>query len=511
MNALNHLGKVVKRLKSHELQSLYAYLDTFRMPQLDGRAKSTNLVRLLADDKQPNEAEVLQFKLYGKPNAPAFERLVRRTREKVLESLLFYGNLNKPTAHSDRNRIGYELRKRLIETEILASRGLTEDNETIYEYMLNNALTFEFYDIVLEILYTKHTFSSFTYGIKKIQKIKTQIEKYEKIRDKVNRARIIFDQYAAKINFAASPDDYIQELPSVVERLKENFVATKSATIGYYLYLLETEYFQQLRQFEKSNESLIQLIELLEKSPSVHTKNRMGTAFINLAGNEMIRMRFESGLEHADKAAEYFKDTTVNLNVVREAQFKLHLFSHHFEEAESIIANLYESSAKQKTSFLFYKRTYLYACLKSIQGDPKRSEELLAEVREIEKDKEGWNIGIRLLQIMNLIDRGKSDVVESQVVNLKKYLLRLKGQRQALKRYSVILRILTRLMNDNYRFGVTFRRSGKYFDLLQSADDAYAWSVNGPEIVAFHEWFVSRMELRRFSFRRLFGQTAPNA
>jgi len=505
MNSLNHLNKIIKRLKSHEIENLNSYLHAFKVNHMNPESRSANLIELLADDKQPKMPEVLQFKIYGKTNMPAFERLVRRTRDKVYESLLLENNLRNEQSHSIRNRVGYDLRKKLIEAEIMASRGLTEDNETLYEYMLNKASQYEFYDIVLEILYTKHTFSSFRYGIKRINKIASEIRKYEKIRSAVNNARITFDSFGARINFSASPDEYSKDLPKAIDKLEKDYQDTNSPTIGYYLYLLQTEQFQQFNELENANITLLKLAELLKLSPSVRSETRLGHAYINIANNEMLRFKFESGLEYADTAIQYVKNTTVNLNVVREAQFMLYLFSQNFLEAEKLIALLYQLSAMQKTSFLFYKRTFLFACLKNLQGDYKRSEELLNEVREIEKDKEGWNIGIRLLQIMNLVDRGKSELLESHVTNMKKYLLRLKGQTQARKRYSVIVRILTRFMNDNYQFRKTYKRSQKYFDLLASDDANYSWSVKGHEVIAFHEWFISRMEFRKYSYKNLFA------
>jgi hypothetical protein len=102
--------------------------------------------------------------------------------------------------------------------------------------------------------------------------------------------------------------------------------------------------------------------------------------------------------------------------------------------------------------------------------------------------------------------QGKPELLESYVTNLKKYLLRLKGQTQARKRYAVIVRILTRFMNDNYQFRKTYKRSQKYFDLLASDDANYAWSVKGHEVIAFHEWFVSRMEFRKYSYKNLFNE-----
>jgi tetratricopeptide (TPR) repeat protein len=274
--------------------------------------------------------------------------------------------------------------------------------------------------------------------------------------------------------------------------------------------MVQAELYQQNLDYFKANKSLLSLVDLLHSSPSVGTKNRLGGAYINLANNEMLLQRFETGIKFAERSREYFKQSQVNTNVAKEVEFLLHLCKGDLKIAGQLADELYESSSTQKASFLFYKRTYLYACLCNLKGDFKKSLQLLDEVKEIEKDKEGWNIGVRLLYIINLIDRKNYEAVESHVTSFKKYLARLRSNKVKTKRYSVVLRILTRLMNDDFRFIKTFKRSNKYFDLLQSGQESYAWSVKGPEVIAFHEWFVSRLEFRSYSYDKAFVKNQTN-
>lgn len=267
---------------------------------------------------------------------------------------------------------------------------------------------------------------------------------------------------------------------------------------------------QQLKNYIDANKSLIALVDLLRKNISIGTANRLGGAYGNLANNELLLQKFEAGIKYILLSKDFFSKSQVNTNVTKEIEFILLLCQDKLKDAERVITELYKSSATQKSSFLFYKRTYLYACLLSLKGDFKKSDSLLDEVKEIEKDKEGWNIGIRLLYIMNLVDRKNYEAVEPHLISLKKYLARLKKDKLLSKRYSVILRILQRLMNDDFVFRKTYKRSKKYFDLLQSDQDRYEWSIRGPELIAFHEWFLSRMEFRKFSYEKAFNKKQIN-
>jgi len=510
MNSLLHLSKVVNLLKEHELDTVYKHLDSLKIEHINSKPKSVRLVDLLRECKQPKDASVLQFKIYGKKNSAAFKKLVHRTRDKIYESLILDNNLNKAGTHAERNRAGYDLRKKMIETEILSARGLSEDVELLYERMLKKAELYEFYDILLEILYMQSLVYAFRYGEKKIMGIEKKIIHFENIRSAVNKSRLVFDRFAARINFSASSKDYVHELQSALNELKSNFETSNSPLVGYFYYLLETELYQQLKDYENANVSLLKLVDLLKKSPSIETRIRLGVTYVNLANNELLLHKFDSGVVYAKQAKEYFSNSQVNTNVAKEIEFILMLSQDKLKKPEELIAEICKSSATQKATFLFYKRTYLHACLQSLKCDFKKSDSLLNEVKEIEKDKEGWNIGIRLLYIMNLVDRKNYEAVEPHLISLKKYLARLRKDKLLSKRYAIILRILQRFMSDNFVFRKTYKRSKKYFDLLQSDKDRYEWSIRGPELIAFHEWFLSRMEFRKFSYQKAFNKVQTN-
>ena len=145
------------------------------------------------------------------------------------------------------------------------------------------------------------------------------------------------------------------------------------------------------------------------------------------------------------------------------------------------------------TPFLFSKRAYLYAALKSYQGEIKKSNELLHDVKEIERDKEGWNLGNRVLTIINRIEENDFESADLKVLSLEKFIKRILKFRHVRKRDVIILRILIKLINESFDFEKVYLQRKKYFDLLESEDPEYAWKIKSPELIIFHDWFKKKL------------------
>ena len=122
------------------------------------------------------------------------------------------------------------------------------------------------------------------------------------------------------------------------------------------------------------------------------------------------------------------------------------------------------------------------------------------QVAEIEKDKEGWNLGKRVLTIINRIEANDFESADLQVMNLEKFIKRILKFRHVRKRDVVILRILIKLINEGFDFTKVYEQRKRYFDLLESNDAEHAWKIKSPEVIVFHEWYKAKMEKKEYRF-----------
>src|SRR6185436_12362604 len=127
MTTLSSFKSLLGKLKREEIKSLLKYLRYYQDINDESKGKSTQLIETIISEPTFNVRD-LQVLLYGKENYHAFNKLLNRTKEKIYEVLLFDQNLSKPY-YSERNRAVFDIRKKLVQSEILLLRGIDDDLE----------------------------------------------------------------------------------------------------------------------------------------------------------------------------------------------------------------------------------------------------------------------------------------------------------------------------------------------------------------------------------------------
>jgi hypothetical protein len=160
-----------------------------------------------------------------------------------------------------------------------------------------------------------------------------------------------------------------------------------------------------------------------------------------------------------------------------------------YEKCSSCIKEKYgiEINELIKDGFKYYE-----ACLYFIEGRYKLCIDLLKEAKDVDRDKEGWNINKRILLILCYIELEDEESIELLVQNLEKYIKRFKRGGGIRKRYIVIQKILVSLIQENYSFLNVLDKRMTLFDSLSSKDELFRWETKTPELFQFNEWFNSK-------------------
>jgi hypothetical protein len=133
-----------------------------------------------------------------------------------------------------------------------------------------------------------------------------------------------------------------------------------------------------------------------------------------------------------------------------------------------------------------------------LQGDYKKSNIQLQDTKEIENEKEGWNIGIRLLQIFLTLETEKIDLADQRIESLRKHIERTSKMKSVRKRDVVIFRILRHLAMNGFDFKETWLDKKKDFVLLQSEMSDYKWIPRSHELIIFHQWFEAKARQKKY-------------
>ena len=136
---------------------------------------------------------------------------------------------------------------------------------------------------------------------------------------------------------------------------------------------------------------------------------------------------------------------------------------------------------------------YLQSCLFFINKKNIESLEALSNCSELKNDNEGWNINMRILLILNRIELNDYDSIDLKIQNLEKYIKRISNNKSSIQRQVLILRILTKLIQEDFNFKKVYTKRLKYFNILESKTGIYRWQIKSPELIIFNNWFKFKM------------------
>ena len=146
------------------------------------------------------------------------------------------------------------------------------------------------------------------------------------------------------------------------------------------------------------------------------------------------------------------------------------------------------------------KRSFLFASVLVLKKQHSDAHKVLQDTKEIEKDKEGWNLGIRILSIINQLESHKLDIVDLNIESLRKHIERTIKMKAIRKRDVIILKLLAKLSRQGFNFKAVWKKNLKYFDLLASNDPEYRWEMKSPEMIIFHRWFESKVKGKDYDY-----------
>ena len=489
MNPLSSLKSMLLKLKREEIKSLVLFLN-FQLPNPKEDSKSSQLVKMILDD--PNYSSLdLQRAIYGHANKVAFYKLVSRLKQKVLEVMLFDQHL-EGEAYSPRNRMIYTLRKKLLEVDILFNRGIVDEVESRLNDLKKDARKYELYDVLFQCNVVLRRYFITRKRTKSLENISNEIAFYKKTEFLFDQAGSEFNRMMNKINFSFTSEEYSEELTVLVDNLSQWFQETDSPTIGYYYLLLKLELLQSTSNYDQAEIVLDQLHRLLTLHPGFTTSARQGTYLLNRANNYIYLNNFEESVHYVNQAILEFNGYALNIVLSEEVLFYAKYYLNDYKECRDILERV-KKRFRSIDETVVNRFRYYQATLNFQDGNYEKALGELSSLPELARDKEGWNVARKVLQVLCLIEKEDFDSVDLSVFSLQKYLKRIQRQKHLNPRYLVIIRILVKLINEGYDYKTTYEKRKRYFQLLSSKTGDYKWKIKSPELIVINKWFESKL------------------
>jgi len=494
---LQNLKHIVNALNKNEREVLIDYLKAFDTRAGGYKPKTLVILDLLLKNDDLSKVNKYLKKKFGAKSEDALRMMMYRLKEKIGESLLLDVNIMREGAYDEVSQARATIARKKIIALIYISRGIPQETLDLYDKIIAMAKKFEFYNELIEVLMYKQQHLGIRKGKKEYNKFTEEINFYEKSRQAANNA--VKAYYEVSLNWGFKglnrnvPDPaYVTFLEEKLSQLRNDFENTSSSLVGYYYYLISIEYNQVLRFGKKASEYCNYLVELVKNNPSINLKIRLGTAYLNYSQNELFNYEFISALQNAQEGKKSFKTGTFNYNNSLELEFWANFYAGKINEAATVIETLIQSAKTERNEFELAKRNYLLACTYFAQKQFIKANRTLQFTSSAEKDKEGWNIGIRIFNIMNSIENGFIEQVDMLIMNLRQFIKEALKLKFVPERDKIILEILLELRKQGYDFEKVMKTKHQQLEQLANPKGNHVWEIQSPELIAFHRWMAAK-------------------
>ncbi|MCI4670892.1 MAG: hypothetical protein MRZ79_22340 [Bacteroidia bacterium] len=425
-------------------------------------------------------------RLYGDPRSKAFSMLKNRLFERMLETITLNNNLqNNPSIKDDTGSyLILQTQKMMLHATLLRRRGLSDLSVELYEKALKSSQEVSAEGLSLSILISlQNSVKSLEeYREELLPQITQSREKYMSDLLAIQK----FDEYRLLRGSRASvPDEELDFLEDAIAILKNRLDEFPSPRALFYYYSLSFDHSILTRDFDLARKALKEVNQLFQLFPGLGARNRLGALYIKLANVEIITHQYQQGFEAACEAIKLLNPRRHNFRAAIIYKCFSCIYLNKYEEGLADIS-LIENGERSGEGIEYAIIIYLKSCIFYLKNDPRAAYHILLEASELMNDKEGWNVGIRIFEIILLIDLGKLDIISNKLDNLRKHLARYEVD----DRMNVIYRVLTVLERNHFDFKLAYSEASEDVEELKQK---LPWMSVSHEVIRFDDWFLANL------------------
>ena len=488
------LQLLIARMSKWERRLAQIYLNSFYDNYSHSLSVYEQMWKYMVD--HPDEPyEVFKTNVFEDASEDAVRKNLERLRDKLYESLLLDVNLNRRSEWSPSERAKFDSKKLLLKSRMAYSKSIESSTLYYLDKTIKLARKFELLEDWIEALTLKITFIS-------TRRLKINAGKFEKEREKVSYIREKFissqairQEIISLSNNRSQIKKNLQRMESLLQEVETYYKKTASPLIGRQLYYSHLALDEVKADWTAAYQHCLALSELIDDSPSINNPRELATTQLNMTFFLTLSHDFEEALNALKGIFDSIdKNGKLYLNAL-EFRFLNLFYLNQMEEALKTLDQLREIEAAKESVELQSKWYYWEACVYFMQGFYKHANKALYETQEIEKDKEGWNLAVRMLRILIYIEMENLDTADSEIENFRRYL----EQRSLTKRTKLQVEILKRLRYSAFDYDETAELMKKIQEELREE----TWEPFSPELILLEQWFDAKVEGSEFRKQEL--------
>ncbi len=483
---MEKITKLIKTLSPREIRLYYKYAE------LSGKKRNNLKIKLFEIARNnPEISDIEAAKLINSPTGAAFSMLKSRLYHDVLKVLSV--DIDSSTFFSKSHWVRYSIHLLMTEYFILDNRNLLDHSFELLRKAEQLAKKYELPTLnvlVNEILINSKQVHK---GPTVYARFKDNIFKDIEFQTESILAQDYFKQLLVPGLYSANKSKSQVEVAKLAtENLGEITKKNPSVRIAFYYLRSQLEYTELTQDFKSNLKYAKEFLGLVNGNLVLKSSDNLGGAHIMLSLAYLHLGEYNKSIEHSIEASNYFFKEGANSITQKGLLFCAQIGNKDYTNGEATVDSLRNSKFIKRGSFNYSRWLYYDANIKFLNKDHKSALNLLNRHSFLKSDRSGWRLGYKILEMMCIVELHHYDWLPYRLETFRKLLSDIKKESTA--RPKLILKLLNRLVKENFDFDLTTRKMQAEFDLLQSNSGEYYCYPLGYEVIRFDVWWAGKMK-----------------
>jgi tetratricopeptide (TPR) repeat protein len=447
-----------------------------------------------------SDIQLLQA-LYRKKKDVAIGKLKSRLFQHILEALGSVSTLLKEDIFDVSDRQELRIRKKMYLFRVLYRKKNKADYVTLMHLLnevIKEAKEYELYDVVLEALRHKVLIVRLRKGFKEVSELEEQIGYYTYAYTCLLRTYdIYYDLLTNIIHVQNKSSKQIRaSFRANLKEIEAYIRDTGSAFITYIYKMIRLEELQREKKHAESIDVCLDLISLVKSKRFLYREERMGNIYDNISQCHVFNGDFSKAVKCVQKAQKFYSKNLRSYIASKEQEFHAAFYAGDYKNALLLVEYILNLSLDNIGEFSADRYLFLKSCAYFKLSRFRDSINICNTALELSKDKGRWDLGIRYIRIMNMIELKDLDQADHSLEALRKSLLRNSKNGFISARDKVILKAFREYRSS----GFNSRPSASLAELIRqlaAPNTELSWEFYSHELFPIHEWIASRLETGR--------------
>ncbi len=479
---MEYISSLLASLDNSELRKLKKYIKNNYAGQSKQKKQTDLFFKMLFEGKSE---EKIVAKLYGKSEKPPKAYFILKGRiRKIIEEFLLLSTFQQEDL--EKTHPVLFLRSNALLADILDNRGLKP--LTYKRHWLTNL------KVARKTRYVRFEFEA---ALKRFiaapEPSRMALEEIERMgREYLFGVKMYLHFHMFVPSYLLTEkkkEALLKEIKRFLESVAEDVKKVKNKTPWEYYHSLQLWYYKFARKEKELKELLTFLYEKIIEDRDYPLHRDTLSLLWNMYLAFLSYRDFFKGRELLKRILKIIPLFNINYLILRRNLMMLDFYSGDIKKALEAGEELISNESLKKFGRHYERVIYFLSNIYFVNKNYQKSGILLMELKDLLKDKEGWNITTRFLELMLIVENNDLDMFEIRLDALRKFI----RHHNIKEKYDLAFYEYLRALQKS---SLNFHKVENSEELLKNIEKHWDDDLPSEDVIPYHFWIRSKIENR---------------